>query len=106
MKDSKELVIIEGSISGDMNLSSKAESKAGKYKGLATEIKRLHGLKSNKMYDIIIGASGTILRGTNNTFKDLFDKQGKNAMRLLQQATILGTLNILRTVLGQVTDIN
>ena len=46
MKHSKELVIIEGSISGDMNLTSRAESKAGKYMGLATKMKRFHGLKS------------------------------------------------------------
>ena len=75
MKDSKELVIIEGSIPGDMNLTSRAESKAGKYMGLATKMERLHGLKSIKLFDIIIGACGTILRETNNTFNKLFDKQ-------------------------------
>ena len=39
MKDIKELVIIEGSIPGNINLSSRAESRAGKYMGLATAIK-------------------------------------------------------------------
>ena len=58
-----------------MNLLSRAESKAGKYMGLATELKRLHGLKNIKLYDMTIGACGTILRGTNNTFNELFDKQ-------------------------------
>ena len=101
MKECKELIIIEGSIPGDMNLSSRAESKAGKYLGLATELKRLYGLKSIKLYDIIIGACGTILKGTKNTFKELFDKQGSKAMKLCQQATIMGTLKIFRNVLGQ-----
>ena len=91
MKDSKELVIIEGSIPGDMNLTSRAESKAGKYMGLATKIKRFHGLKSIKLYE----------RGTNNTFNELFDKQGTNAMRLCKRAAIMGTLEIFRN-LGQV----
>ena len=102
MKDNKELIIIEGRIPGDMDLLSRAESRAGTYKGLATEMKRPHGLKNIKLYDIIIGACGTILRGTNNTFNELFDKKGANAMRLCQRATILGTLNIFRSVLGHV----
>ena len=82
MKECKELVITEGSIPGDMNLSSRAESEAGKFLGLATELKRLYGLKSIKMYDIIIGACGTILKGTKDTFKELFDKQGTITMEL------------------------
>ena len=72
--------IIEGSIPGDTNLSARAESKAGKYLGLATELKRLYGLKSIKLYDII-GACRTILKWTKNTFKELFDNQGPNAMK-------------------------
>ena len=102
IKGSKDLLIIEISIPGYMNLSSRAESKAGKYMGLATEMKRLHGLKIIKLYDIIIGACGTILRGPKNTLNEIFDKNRANAMRLCQQATILGTLNIFRSALGQV----
>ena len=64
-----------------MNLSSRSESKAGKYLRLATELKRFYGLKSVKLYDIIIGACGTVLKGAKNTFKELFDKQGSNAMK-------------------------
>ena len=84
-----------------MNLSSRAESKAGKYLGLTTELKRLYGLKSIKLCDIIIGECGTIMKGTK-IFKELFDKQGHNAMKLCQQATIMVTLKICRNVLGQV----
>ena len=102
MTECKELIIIEGSIPGDMNLSSRAESKAGKYLGLATELKRLYGLKSIKLCDIIIGACGTIMKGTKKIFKELFDKQGHNAMKLCQQATIMGTLKIFKNVLGEV----
>ena len=65
-----------------------------------TEMKRLQGFKSIKLYDIIKGACGTIMRGTNNTFNEIFDKHGANAMRLCQRATILGTLNIFRSILG------
>jgi len=80
----------KGSIPGDMNLSSRAESEVGKYLGLATELKRHHGVKSIKLYDIIIGEC------------ELFVKQGTNAMKLCQKGTIMGTLQIFRNVLGQV----
>ena len=85
-----------------MNLSSRAESKAGKHLGLATELKRLYGPNSIKLYDIIIGACGTILKGAKNTFKKLLDKQGFHVMKSCQKATIMGTLKIFRNVLGQV----
>ena len=98
MKECKELTIIEGSIPGDVNLSSIAESKAG----IAAELKRLYGLKSIKLYDIIIGACGTILKGAKNTFKELIDKQGSNAMKSWQKATIMRTIKIFRNILGQV----
>ena len=57
-----------------MNLLSRAETKAGKYLGLATELKRLHGLKSTKMHAVIKEACGTILKETKNTLRELVDK--------------------------------
>lgn len=38
------------------------------------------------MYDVIIGACGTILKGTKDTFIEFF-AQGANTMKLCQQAT-------------------
>ena len=71
MEERKEPPIIENSITGDINLSLRAESKAEIYLGLAaTELYRPYGLKSIKMYDIVLRACGTILKGTQNTFKE------------------------------------
>ena len=54
------------------------------------------------LYYAILYSCETILRGTNNTFNEHFEKQRTNAMRLCQRATILGALNIFRSVFGQV----
>ena len=81
----------EGSIQGDMNLSSRAESKAGKYLGFATELKRLYGLKSIKMYDVINGAYGTILKGTKSIFNQacwILNLESMNISILLHCALI------------------
>ena len=69
---------------GDIGLLSKAESKAGKYHGHANELKRLYSLKSIKMHAVIKEAYGAILKGTKNICKELFYKQGTNAMKLCQ----------------------
>ena len=56
-------------------------------------------MKSFKLIDIIIGATGTVLSSTKN-FQELFQEIGTSAMRLSQKAAILGTLDIFKKVLG------
>ena len=46
LKEMEDIIIIEGSTSGDMNLIPRTDDKCGKYIELASELKALHGLKS------------------------------------------------------------
>ena len=77
-----------------MNLTPRADDKFGKYFELASELKALHDLKSFKLLDIIVGATGTVMSSTKKNFKELFQEKGTSAMRLGQKAAILGTLDI------------
>ena len=94
------MIIKEGSTPGDMNLTPRTDDKCGKYFELASELKALQDLKSFKLIDIIIGATGTVLRSTKKNFEELFQEKGTSAMRLSQNAAILGTLDIFEKVLG------
>ena len=94
------MIIIEGSTPGDMNLTPRTDDKCGKYFELASELKALQDLKSFKLTDIIIGATGTVLRSTKKNFQELFQEKETSAMRLSQKAAILGTLDIFKKVLG------
>ena len=94
LKETKEMITIEGSTPGDMNLTLRTDDKCGKYFELASELKALHDLKSFKLIDIIIGATGTVLSSAKKNFQELFQEKGTSAMRLSQKAAILGTLDI------------
>ena len=45
LKEMKEMIMIEGSTPGDMNLTPRTDDKCGKYFELACELKALHDLK-------------------------------------------------------------
>ena len=100
LKETNEMIIIEGSTPGDMNLTPRTGDKCGKYFELASELKALHDLKSFKLIDIIIGATGTVLGSTKKNFQELFQEKGTSALRLSQKASILGTLDIFKKILG------
>ena len=51
LKETKEMIITEGSTPGDMNLTPRTDDKCGKYFELASELKALHDLKSFKRID-------------------------------------------------------
>ena len=95
----KEMITIEGSTPGDINLTPRTNDKCRKYFELASELKALHDLKSFKLIDIIIGATGTVKSSTKKNFQELFQEKGTSAMRLSQKAAILGTLHIFKKVL-------
>ena len=100
LKETKEMIIIERSTPGDKNVTPRTDDKCRKYFELASELKALHDFKSFKLIDIIIGATGTVLSSTKKNFQELFQEKGTSAMRLSQKAAILGTLHILKKVLG------
>ena len=75
LKETKEMIIIEGSTPGDMNLTPRMDDRCGKYFELASELKALHDLKSFKLIDIKFGATGTVMSSTKNNFQELFQEK-------------------------------
>ena len=76
LKETKEMIIIEGSTTpGDMNLTPRTDDKCRKYFELASELKALHDLKSFKLIDVIISATGTVMSSTKKHFQELFQKK-------------------------------
>ena len=79
LKETTKMIIIEGNTPGDMNLTPRTDDKCGKYFELESELKALHDLKSFKLIDIIIGATGTVKSSTKKNFQ-------RSAMRLSQKS--------------------
>ena len=75
MKETKEMIIIEGSTPGDINLTPRTDDKCGKYFEPASELKALHDLKCFKLIDIMIGATGTVMSSTKKNFQEVFWKK-------------------------------
>ena len=84
-KQSKELIIIEGSTPGDMNVEERTENMETKYSYLGTELLRQNELKSIKLISLIIGTTGVILDSTVNKFKLLFKEESTRILGLSQK---------------------
>ena len=97
-KQSKELIIIEGSTSGDVNLEERTENKKTKYSHLGTELLRQNELKSLKLTSLIIGTTGVILYSAVNNFKLLFKEESIRILRLSQKAVMMVTLDIFKLI--------
>ena len=97
-KQSKELIIIEGSTPGDMNLEERSENKKTKYSQLGTDLFRQNELKSLKLISLIIGTTGVILDSAVNNFKLLFKEESTRILRLSQKAVIMGTFDIFKLI--------
>ena len=92
-KQSKELIIIEGSTPGDI-LEERTENKETKYSHLGTELLRQNELKSLKLISLIIETTGVILDSTVNNFKLWRRSQG--ILRLPQKAVIIAILDMFK----------
>ena len=97
-KQSKELIIIEGSTSGDVNLEERTENKKTKYSHLGTELLRQNELKSLKLTSLIIGTTGVILYSAVNNFKLLFKEESIRILRPSQKAVMMVTLDIFKLI--------
>ena len=78
-KITKQILIIEGSIPGDMNLVERTANKNKKYSQLGSALIKLNGMKNVKMIDLVIGATGTVLDSTIKNFKTLLKVNSTNA---------------------------
>ena len=97
-KQSKGLIIIEGSTPGDMNLEERTENKKTNYSHLGTELLRQNELKPLKLISLITGTTGVILDSAINNFKLLFKEESARILRLSQKAVIMGTIDIFKLI--------
>jgi hypothetical protein len=88
-------MLVHVAIPGDRNVIKKEAEKILKYKDLITEIQRMWNVKT-KVTPVIIGATGTISKSFRKYFSGI---PGKQDIKELQKATILGTAHTLRKVL-------
>ena len=98
-KITKQILIIEGSIPGDTNLVERTANKNQKYSQLGSELIKLNGMKTAKMTDLVIGATGMVLSTIKN-FETLFKENSTHALQLSQKAEIMGTLKIFKSFCG------
>ena len=89
LKETEEMIIIEGSNSSDMNLTPKTDDKCGNYFELPSELKALHDLISFKLIDIIIGTTGTVMSSTKKSFQERFQEKGTSAKKLQFQEPLI-----------------
>ena len=73
-KITKQILIIEGSIPGDMNLVERTANKNQKFSQPGSELIKLNGMKNVKMSDLVIGASRMVLDSTIKNLKTLLKK--------------------------------
>ena len=73
-KITKQILIIEGSTPGDMNLVERTATKYQKYSQLGSELIKLNGMKNFKMIDLVIGATGLVLDSAIKNFKTSLKK--------------------------------
>ena len=92
-KQSRELIIIEGSTPGGMNLEERTENRETKFSHLGAELLRQNEMKSLKLISLIIGTTGVILDSTVNNFELLFKEESTRLIRLSQKAVIMATLD-------------
>ena len=100
-KKEKKLVLVDFSIPYDTNIVEKTAEKLTKYKELEIELQKCWDLTETRTVPIIIGALGTVCTDHTQYLKLL---SGKIDPNVVQKTAMLGTANILRSVLSITTD--
>ena len=95
-KKTKEAVIIDIAVPGDVRITEKEQEKILKYQDLKREIKTVWQLRKVSVVPIVIGALGTI---TPNFRRYLDSVSCKLRVSNLQKTALLGSAHILRKVL-------
>ena len=96
-KKEKKLVLVDFSIPNDTNIVEKTAEKLTKYKDLEIELQKCWNLKETQTVPIIIGALGTVSNDHIQYLKTLSKHIDPN---VIQKTAMLGTANILRSVLS------
>ena len=100
-KKERKLVLVDFSIPYDTNIVEKTAEKLTKYKELEIELQKCWDLTETRTVPIIIGALGTVCTDHTQYLKLLSEKIDPN---VVQKTAMLGTANILRSVLSISTD--
>ena len=99
-REANKAIIIDFLVPYDMNIMEKTAEKLTKYRDLEIKIKKCWNIKSIKTVPIIIGALGTVSTDHVQYLTLLSKKLNSNA---IQKTALLGTANILRSVLSMET---
>ena len=87
------VMIIDVSVSNDINVTKVTAEKISKYKDLAIKLKRSWNAKKIKIIPIIIGALGTVIDSYSRNVLDI----SKNLdMTVIQKIAVLGSCHILQ----------
>ena len=100
-KKEKELVLVDFSIPHDTNIVEKTAEKLTKYKDLEIELQKCWDLKKTLTVPVIIGALGTVSTDHIQYLKNLSENIDPV---VVQKIAMLGTANILQSVLSIKTD--
>ena len=93
----RKLTIVDFSIPNDCNVAKKEDDKIRIYQPLAADQLKMYGWKKREIVPIIVGALGTIPKRLGKHLKMLGIP---DVIGGLQMTAILGTVRILRDVLG------
>ena len=96
-RKNRKATLIDVSVPIDNNIVRKTAEKHVKYRDLEIEIQKCWGLKEIKTVPIVIGALGSVLTGHAEYLKSVSEIANFN---VIQKTALLGTANILRSVLG------
>jgi hypothetical protein len=94
-KESKECLVIDIAVPGDVRVERKEDEKIEKYRDLCRELKRLWGVRCS-VVPVVVGALGTIPRRLTS-YLALLDIN--LSVETIQKSAILGTARIVRKVL-------
>ena len=93
----REATIIDFSVPCDLNVTKKTAEKLIKYRDLEVELKKCWNLKKTITVPVIIGALGTVSSDHDFYLRTLSKRINAD---IVQKTALLGTANILRTVLS------
>ena len=99
-KNQKKALLIDFSVPCDINIVNKTAEKLTKYKELEVEIQKCWNLKKVTIVPIIVGALGAVSTDHAQYLKLI---PGKIEAKIVQKTALLGTANILRSVLSMDT---
>ena len=96
-REANVAILIDSSVPHDTNIVEKTAEKLTKYRDLEIELKKCWKLKSIKTVPIIVGALGTVSTDHVQYLKILSKNLNPS---IIQKTALLGTANILRSVLS------